>query len=132
VRKRVPDLGTVVGFAMAAAKGSSGVGSSEVEKSRRAVLTEAALRLLSLYHLTLPSLVAEGKFDAGKLLVPAEEKGKGKGAATEAGDGWGFARAELKGVDALSQLHVLRLVGEGGDFVWGGKAGTFPSRSRRA
>lgn len=125
MRKRVPDVQTVVGFAMAAAKTASAA-TTEEESTRAAVLTEAALRLLSLYHLTLPALVAEAKFDVGKLLVPGGEKGKGKeevDAVGGTGDGWGFARSNVFGVEALTQLHVLRLVGEGGEFAWGGRAG---------
>ena len=125
MRKRVPDVATVVGFAMAAAKTASAA-TTEEESTRAAVLTESALRLLSLYHLTLPALVAEAKFDVGKLLVPGGEKGKGKeeiDVVGGSGDGWGFARSNVFGVEALTQLHVLRLVGEGGEFAWGGRAG---------
>lgn len=136
MRKRIPDVANIVGFALAVARQVSEATTSE-ESSRGAILTEAALRLLSLYHLTLPGLIAEARFDVGKLLVPgaAEGAGGGKGkareedgssalAATTAGDGWGFARADLEGVEALSQLHVLRLVGEGGNFAWSSKAGS--------
>lgn len=123
MRQRVPDVTTVVDFAMNASKLSETA--TVEEAAQAAVLTESALRLLSLYQATLPGLIAEeARFDVGKLLLPSNGKGKGKEEQTE--DGWGFAKSSLEGVAALSQLHVLRLLGEGGDFAWGSKAGAFP------
>lgn len=125
MRQRVPDVTTVVDFAMDASKVAA---DATVEQAAQAaVLTESALRLLGLYQATLPGLIAEeARFDVGKLLLPsASGKGKGKeelGTASE--DGWGFAKSSLEGVAALSQLHVLTLLGEGGDFLWGARAGT--------
>lgn len=132
MRQRVPDVTTVVDFAMAAARAAGSADADEAAQA--AVLTEAALRLLSLYQATLPGLLAEeARFDVGKLLLPsagAGAKGKGKEAdpaAAAADDGWGFAKSSLDGVAALSQLHVLRLLGEGGDFTWGARAGASPA-----
>ncbi|CDZ97889.1 Uncharacterized conserved protein [Phaffia rhodozyma] len=130
IRKRVPDVATVVGCAVAATR-TSGEAQGSEESTRASILTEAILRLLSLYQITLPGLIAEGKFDVGKLLVSGDG-GKGKGKGEGEGDddkeieGWGFARSEVFGVEALSQLHVLRLLREGGDLAWGSKAGSSP------
>jgi hypothetical protein len=124
MRQRVPDVTTVVDFAMDVSKVADG-GASVEHAAQAAVLTESALRLLGLYQATLPGLIAEeARFDVGKLLLPsASGKGKSKEDLDASDDGWGFAKSSLEGVAALSQLHVLRLLGEGGDFLWGARAG---------
>ena len=79
---------------------------------RGALLAESAQRLLWLYHEHLPALVAETRFDVGKLLVGVQEGVEGAG--------------PHPGLVALRQLHVLRLLKESEDFSWSGKSGKPP------
>ncbi|KZV73620.1 hypothetical protein PENSPDRAFT_627099 [Peniophora sp. CONT] len=125
-RRRVPEFSVIVAFAQGVgkvdssdnkgeAKDEAGDGKStkrkEVNPTRDALLSESAARLLWLYHRALPQLIAETRFDAGKLMARlispehAEDD-------TEAG-----------GLAVLTQLHTLRLLQETDGFVWSGKIG---------
>jgi nucleolar pre-ribosomal-associated protein 1 len=73
------------------------------------VLSEAALRLLSLYQRCLPDAAAEVKFDSGKLLMLLD--------GVSVGDG------QSEGYSRLRRLHVLRLLKNDPQFVWSNKAG---------
>ncbi|KAK4684154.1 nucleolar pre-ribosomal-associated protein 1, partial [Tremellales sp. Uapishka_1] len=146
-RKRVPDVLVVITFAQKAAALISP--DSEIEDealaARSALLTEAALRLFGLYHSTLPTIATEAKFDVGKLLVSASSANAERRARREAregsvvsdsgsvgsvgtlgtigmGGGFGHSRGEVKGFEALSQLHVLKLLGAVRDWNWNNKA----------
>lgn len=79
---------------------------------QRSMLNETALRVMWLYHKLLPSLVAETRFDAGKLLnaLPISSPSNGDG-------------SQAAGLDALGQLHVLRLLQESSQFAWTAKHG---------
>jgi nucleolar pre-ribosomal-associated protein 1 len=105
IRRRCPDFGVIVAFAQQSSQEESG--SSNEGVTRAALLSEAAHRLLWLYHECLPLAVAEIKFDVGKLLTSFSEDGDGG----------------VKGLDTLKRLHILRLLKESDQFSWSGKAG---------
>ncbi|KAE8538308.1 hypothetical protein D1P53_005650 [Cryptococcus gattii VGV] len=117
--------------------------------TKSAMLTELALRIFSLCNKTLPSMASELKFDVGRLLVSsssAKQEKKEKQLAREGsviGDdaqsvksigtvgsrgtigmrgGFGQSRGEVEGFEALSQIHVLELLGEVRDWNWSVKA----------
>ncbi|KAF8308276.1 hypothetical protein DL93DRAFT_2119068 [Clavulina sp. PMI_390] len=82
--------------------------------AQRAMLHETALRLMWLYHQLLPSLVAETKFDAGKLLASVED-------SSSTSD-----NSMPSGLDALGRLHVLRLLQSSNQFSWTAKQASSP------
>lgn len=123
VRKRVPDFQVIVGFSQRyndPASAEQGPPKENQKQSvpnptRTALLAESAHRLLWLYHQLLPSVVAEARFDAGKLLHAIEDMlAQGSSASPTAG------------LDTLRQLHVLRLLRESEHFTWSGKSGNAP------
>ncbi|KAI0368460.1 hypothetical protein BV20DRAFT_969281 [Pilatotrama ljubarskyi] len=127
VRKRVPDFQVVVGFSQrlnetgqtTEAQSKEDQKGKEKQKerapnpTRTALLTESAHRLLWLYHRLLPSVVAEARFDAGKLLQAIEDM------LVHSSSG-----SPTAGLDTLRQLHVLRLLRESEHFTWSGKSGS--------
>lgn len=148
-RLRVPEVPVIVAFAQKAATMARPKDEDdEVEPAvaaRSAMLTEAALRLFGLYHATLPSLAGEARFDVGKLLVSASSANAERRARREAregsvvsdsgsvgsvgtlgtvgmGGGFGHARGDVEGFEALSQLHVLRLLASVPGWNWTNKA----------
>ncbi|KAG1732030.1 uncharacterized protein EDB91DRAFT_1058414 [Suillus paluster] len=76
-----------------------------------ALLGESAQRLLWLYHLCFLQMVAEARFDVGKLLQGLVDASQD--AVREAGN--------VCGLHGLKQLHVLRLLQESDQFTWSGK-----------
>ncbi|TBU65164.1 ribosome 60S biogenesis N-terminal-domain-containing protein [Dichomitus squalens] len=125
VRRRVPDFQVIVGFSQRTNEASvppppaDGQGKEEKQKeivpnpTRTALLAESAHRLLWLYHQSLPAVVAEARFDAGKLLQAIEDMLAQGSSASPTG-----------GLDTLRQLHVLRLLKESEHFTWSGKSGS--------
>jgi len=120
VRRRVPEFQVIVALVQKYAA-SSRVGEidttelpaepSSNELTRVSMLAEVALRLMWLYHRSLSELVAETRFDAGKLLhyIPSP--------LTET------LASSHKGMNLLSQLHILRLLKESDQFAWSSKFG---------
>ena len=118
VRRRVPEFQVVVAYSqhalghdIATPANTQSMGTSNTTKA--ALLSESAQRLLWMYHHCLPALVAEARFDVGKLLqgfteVASDEDGE---ETTEAG----------KRLDRVRRLHVLRLLKESDYFAWTGK-----------
>ncbi|KAJ8490078.1 hypothetical protein ONZ51_g2525 [Trametes cubensis] len=131
VRKRVPDFQVIVGFSQRLNETTTALdaqGNEKQEKTpsgkdkqkerapnptRTALLTESAHRLLWLYHRLLPSVVAEARFDAGKLLQAIEDMLLQVSVSSP-----------TAGLDTLRQLHVLRLLRESEHFTWSGKSGS--------
>ena len=118
-RKRVPEFQVVIAFSgqksdVVQGKGTSGDGAVITTSNPLAasMLSESSLRILWLYHKCLPALVAESRFDSGKLLWSFLHHGSGEGQGQSI-DGW----------DMLRRLHVLRLLKESDQFSWSGKAG---------
>ena len=138
VRKRVPDFQVIVGFSQRLNETTAVLdaqGNEKQEKTpsgkdkqkerapnptRTALLTESAHRLLWLYHRLLPSVVAEARFDAGKLLQAIEDMLLQVSASSP-----------TAGLDTLRQLHVLRLLRESEHFTWSGKSGMLYVSSRQ-
>ncbi|TFY53062.1 hypothetical protein EVJ58_g9659 [Rhodofomes roseus] len=129
VRRRVPDFQVVLGFAQKSAEGASvrtgpgvdAAGDVSMEQTthlvnpvRGALLAESAQRLLWLYHRCMPALVAEARFDVGKLLLSLQNVVDRPTANSS---------SRTDGLDVLRQLHVLRLLSESDQFNWSGKAG---------
>lgn len=149
-RRRVPEVLVVITFAqqsaqLAPAEAESGEEQALLAKST--MLTESALRLFGLYYRTLPSLAGEARFDVGRLLVSSssakaekkERKSMKSGSVADGdtgsiasfgtagtagmGGGFGYARGEVQGFDALSQIHVLALLRDVKEWDWARKAG---------
>ena len=125
----------------------------EALASKSAMLTEAALRLFGLYHQAIPAITRDTKFDVGRLLVSSssvkQERRERKDAKANAGSvadetmsqgsvgsigsagtagmggGFGYAKGDVKGFEALSQVHVLQLLGSVKGWQWINKACMF-------
>ena len=118
-RKRVAELQVVIAFSQQKsdvvqerAASSDETLVATLKPLTTSVISESALRILWLYHKCLPTLVAEARFDSGKLLWSFLHHWGGQGQG-ESVDGWGVIR----------RLHVLRLLKESDQFSWSGKAG---------
>ncbi|OCF45143.1 hypothetical protein I317_00945 [Kwoniella heveanensis CBS 569] len=119
VRKRIPELSVIIAFAQKAATMAPSEAETDAEiamATKSAMLTEVALRIFGLCNKTLPSMATEMKFDPGRLLVSASSASAERRARREAREG------NVKGFEALSQLHVLELLGEVRDWNWMNKA----------
>ncbi|OCF73524.1 hypothetical protein I204_05367 [Kwoniella mangroviensis CBS 8886] len=147
-RKRIPELSIIIAFAQKAATMAPPEPETEAElalASKSAMLTEIALRIFGLCNKTMPSMASEVKFDVGRLLVSASSASAERRARREAregsvisdsgsvasvgtmgtagmGGGFGQSRGDVEGFEALSQLHVLQLLGEVRDWNWMNKA----------
>ena len=121
-RRRVPDFQVVIAFSQKAGdhvdvqSSSSDVAARNIPPNmvRAGMLAEISSRLLWLYHLCFPSVVAEARFDVGKTLQNSF------GEVGVAG-----VVSPTSGFDTLRRLHVLRLLKESDQFVWTGKSGEF-------
>jgi nucleolar pre-ribosomal-associated protein 1 len=118
-RKRVPELQVIIAFSqqksdMVQGKRTPGDGAvvTTLKPLTTSMISESALRILWLYHKCLPTLVAEARFDSGKLLWSFFHHRSGE-VQGQSVDGW----------DILRRLHVLRLLKESDQFSWTGKAG---------
>ncbi|KAI0938875.1 hypothetical protein AcW1_004074 [Taiwanofungus camphoratus] len=123
VRRRVPDFQVVIGFSQKLSETvnvtapisiEAGIGPTS-NSIRSALLFESAQRVLWLYHRCLPFIVAEVRFDTGKLLQGFSNIPASADSAASSVDG---------GLATLRQLHVLRLLKESDQFVWSGKTGS--------
>jgi len=129
VRRRVPEVGVVVGFAQQ--------GKGKGNEVRGVLLAESAQRLLWMYHRCLPSVVAEARFDVGKLLSNFSVRSSDGKEEMEKEDGIEVEGEEGKDEDEetgaavrlhrVQQLHVLKILKESDQFVWASKAGTHSS-----
>ncbi|KAJ6584939.1 ribosome 60S biogenesis N-terminal-domain-containing protein [Mycena capillaripes] len=108
IRHRVPEFQVIVAFASTQKEGH---GKGAHPPTKAALLAESAQRLLWMYHSYLPLLVAETRFDVGKLVQNFVDM---SGAAGEELD----TTARL---NTIRQLHVLRLLNESDQFIWSGK-----------
>lgn len=159
-RRRVPDILVVIAFAQKSATLARAHPDSDEEPdpalvAKSTMLTESALRLFGLYHQALPSIAGEARFDVGKLLVSASsvkaERRERRDARAGSvisdsgsvgsvgtvgtagmGGGFGHARGDVAGFEALSQVHVLSLLGQVKDWNWSSKAGRSSTNSPAA
>jgi nucleolar pre-ribosomal-associated protein 1 len=105
-RRRVPDFQVIISLSQKASEETP-------NKVRTAMLAESSTRLLWLYHLCFPSLVAEVRFDVGKLLQSSFDNEVGTDDIA----------GPTSGLDTLRRLHVLRLLRESDQFSGFGKSG---------
>uniref|UniRef100_A0A8H8CE92 Nucleolar pre-ribosomal-associated protein 1 n=1 Tax=Psilocybe cubensis TaxID=181762 RepID=A0A8H8CE92_PSICU len=108
VRRRVPDFQVLVAFSQQ--KVDPKVQSNP---TKLALLAESAQRLLWLYHRCLPSVVAEVRFDVGKLLQAFSTDGDKPELADEPEASTRLYR--------IQQLHTLSLLKNSDQFVWTSK-----------
>jgi nucleolar pre-ribosomal-associated protein 1 len=85
--------------------------------TKTALLAESAQRLLWLYHRSLPSIVAEARFEFGKLLQTFTTEGGSSDQATDT----------ASRLYRVQQLHILKLLNESDQFLWTSKIGMFIS-----
>jgi nucleolar pre-ribosomal-associated protein 1 len=125
IRRRVPDFQVIVAFSQAHPYQHQGSEDGDGGKQSM-LLNEAALRLLWLYHRTLPSLAAEARFDVGKLVmnlvIHSSRSGEEEGDAMDVDSGDDFVDA--KGLAVIGHLHVLRILKESDSFSWSSKLGS--------
>ncbi|TFK33679.1 ribosome 60S biogenesis N-terminal-domain-containing protein [Crucibulum laeve] len=124
VRKRVPDFQVIVAFSQqkfGEVPGKPISSPPTPNPTRAALLAESAQRLLRMYHQCLPAVVAEARFDVGKLLLQGfSEDDKDK----EEGDDQDQEPDAATRLGRVRQLHVLQLLKESDHFIWAGKAGS--------
>ncbi|KAF8665731.1 hypothetical protein AX16_000179 [Volvariella volvacea WC 439] len=111
VRRRVPDFQVIVAFSQQKHD------ESKASPTRIALLAESAQRLLWLYHRCLPGLVSEARFDVGKSLLHISEV-----YSTQSHEADDSDQATVARLNAIQQLHSLRLLKESNQFNWTGKA----------
>ncbi|TFK65850.1 hypothetical protein BDN72DRAFT_178326, partial [Pluteus cervinus] len=112
-RRRVPDFQVILAFSQHKPTVTTKAPANPVKV---ALLAEAAQRLLWLYHQTLPALVEESRFDAGKSLLRFTEAYSTSEIREQ--ENGGDAAAKL---DVIQQLHSLRLLKESDQFSWSNK-----------
>jgi nucleolar pre-ribosomal-associated protein 1 len=108
-RRRVPDFQVILAFVQHSQK-------INANRTKLDMLSEAGQRLLWLYHVLLPGLVAENKFDAGKLLQ--QFAGDSHDISAELAE----ATDVHRGLETMRRLHALRLLGEADQVIISGKA----------
>jgi nucleolar pre-ribosomal-associated protein 1 len=123
-RRRVPDFQVIIAFSQKAgeevqsAKEDADATATPPRKIRMAMLAESSTRLLWLYYLCFPSLVAEVRFDVGKLLQSSFDNEVGTD----------YIAGPTLGLDTLRRLHVLRLLRENNQFLGFSKSGELYTR----
>ena len=121
VRKRVPEFQVILGFSQQKAQPSKSLVPLQVPNFVRiALLRESAQRLLLLYHKYLPEVVAEARFDVGKVLDASM--------IDDADEESGIPEAAKK-FHLVQRLHVFRTLKESDQFIWTGKTCTEPLSS---
>lgn len=125
VRRRVPDFQVIIAFSQQKfeetpvnlKKKNGPMDEPSPNPTRTALLSESAHRLLWMYQRCLPMVVAEDRFDVGKLLQDF------------VGDNVTMAQGEGEEASAAArfhvarQLHILRLLKDSDQFGWAGKTG---------
>ena len=116
VARRVPELQVVLAFVQQKTNEVHRPSThADTSFAKGSLLAESAQRLLWLYHEHLPSVVSGAHFDVGKLLLGVQ-------------DGDFASDTAVQGLDALRQLHVLRLLGKSEQFsLYGRSGGSDPS-----
>ena len=109
VRKRVPEFQVVVAFSQKPSQPQT-----QINETKSGLLAESAQRLLGLYHRCMPSVVAEARFDIGKLLGSFSAEDRSRQDASQ------DAAAKLCRVQ---QLHILGMLKDNEQFIWAVKVG---------
>ncbi|KAG6331073.1 hypothetical protein ID866_8017 [Astraeus odoratus] len=116
-RRRVPEFQVIVAFSQQYLSSSN-----TQNTTKHALLSESSQRLLWLYQEYLPDVVAEARFEVGKLvltfvdgsLLPLSE------------DATGDPSLQCSPLQNVKQLHVLRLLNASEQFTWTGKIASSP------
>jgi nucleolar pre-ribosomal-associated protein 1 len=127
IKKKVPNFEVIVAFSQVKSTVDSSVsqwGATDLVESdkvlKNAMLAECALRLMWLYHRSLPEMPSEARYDVGKLLL----SGSGRRLVDSLGNSTSpvivtsEAPHDVAGFDVLSQLHILRLLQHSDQFIW--------------
>ncbi|KAG5635154.1 hypothetical protein H0H81_012205 [Sphagnurus paluster] len=120
-RRRVPDFQVIVAFSQqkfGEPATTAGAPPTRPNPIRAALLAESAQRLLWMYHRCLPLVVAEARFDVGKLLQTFSTEAQ----VARKGDEPLLSAASR--LYAIRQLHILRLLKDSDQFSWSGKMGS--------
>ncbi|KAG6375258.1 ribosome 60S biogenesis N-terminal-domain-containing protein [Boletus reticuloceps] len=99
-RRRVPEFQVIVAFSQQFLASSN--------TTKHALLSESSQRLLWLYQECLPDVVAEARFEVGKLVAQHNKRINGE--------------KPLQALQSVKHLHVLRLLSGNDQFAWAGKA----------
>ncbi|KAG9316606.1 ribosome 60S biogenesis N-terminal-domain-containing protein [Chiua virens] len=115
-RRRVPEFQVIVAFSQQT--------SASTYTTKHALLSESAQRLLGLYQECLPDVVAEARFEVGKLVLNLVE-GSLASLSGDHEDGLKEPEGQRKeastALQSVKHLHVLRLLSGSDQFAWGGK-----------
>lgn len=117
-RRRVPEFQVIVAFSQQFLASS--------DTAKHALLSESSQRLLWLYQECLPEVVAEARFEVGKLVLNLVEgslaslSGDHEGSPTEQED---HRQEASRALQSVKHLHVLRLLTGSDQFAWAGKVG---------
>lgn len=113
VKRRVPNFEVIVTFSQQKSGVTWAPEHSKEYEARMGMISEIGLKLMWLYHQSLPSIPAEARYDIGKLLFsPA-----GQQLIAESGDAKGLS-SQAPSLVTLSQLHLLRLFHHSDQFAW--------------
>ena len=105
LRRRIPEFQVIIAFANSCKSESN-------SPTKLVMLSEISQRLVLLYQRVVPSLYAEARYDIGKSLQIIEEP---KDSAT--------VSSHSQGLYVLQEIHVLRMIKEGNQFIWPPRAG---------
>jgi nucleolar pre-ribosomal-associated protein 1 len=113
VKRRVPNFEVIVAFSQQKSGVAWAPEHSKEYSARRSMISEIGLKLMWLYHRSLPSIPAEARYDIGKLLFsPAGQQLIAGGGDAER------PPPQAPGLAILSQFHLLRLFHHSGQFAW--------------
>jgi len=112
----VPEFQVILGFCQQ--KVASVPKAQASNPVRTALLQESAQRLLLLYHKYLPEVVAEARFDVGKVLASFDVS-----VVDDADEDSSIPEATKK-LHLIQRLHVFRSLKESDQFTWTGKTRT--------
>jgi nucleolar pre-ribosomal-associated protein 1 len=127
VRRRVPEFQVIVAFSQQnLGEGISVAGGAAVppNPTKAALLSESAQRLLWMYYRCLPLVVAEARFDVGKLLQNFTTDAQTAKVNTDSDEQDESPDAAAR-LHMVRQLHVLRLLKDSDQFAWTGKIGKY-------
>lgn len=117
-RKRVPEFQVVVAISQ---QKPGDAQAALPNPTKTALLSEVVQRLLWMYHRCLPSIVAEARFDVGKLLHNFSLEIQPVTADVQQVESSNVATK----LHMVRQLHVMRLLKDSDQFNWSGKIGMY-------
>ncbi|KAF9224544.1 hypothetical protein BS17DRAFT_780022 [Gyrodon lividus] len=118
-RRRVPEFQVIVAFSQ------QNLSTSSSNTTKHALLSESSQRLLWLYQECLADVVAEARFEVGKLVLNLAEGSlaslslPGENAVSSIGEE--DKEQAPSPLQSVKQLHVLRLLSGTDQFAWAGK-----------